>query len=261
MSAVDGSVVLRGLTKTFGVAEVLKGIDLEVAPGQVFGYLGPNGAGKSTTVKILIGMLGGFGGEARVAGVDVRRDPVEVKRRIGYVPENASLYEPLTVIETLQLTGRLHDLPEELIDRRIPGLLDGFGLGARGPSRIASLSKGMRQKVLLCAALLHDPQILFLDEPLSGLDVASTILVKELIRGLADEGRTIFYCSHMMDVVERVCDRIVILHEGRVVADGSFEELASRSDERHLEGIFAQLTGGGDGAERAAAIRAALREG
>jgi len=242
----------------FAGKEVLCGIDLEVGPGRVFGYLGPNGAGKSTTVKILTGLLGGFTGEVTVAGVDVRVDPVEVKRRVGYVPENASLFENLHTAELLQLVGRLHDVDEDLIEERAVRLAAAFGLEARLRSRISALSKGMRQKVLMIAALLHDPEVLFLDEPLSGLDVAATILVKELIRALADRGKTIFYCSHMMDVVERVCDRIVILDGGRVVADGTFAELAQKSQERHLEAIFAGLTGGTDGSEQVAAILAAL---
>jgi ABC-2 type transport system ATP-binding protein len=253
------SVVLRDLRKSFHSREVLAGIDLEVAPGTVFGYLGPNGAGKTTTVKILTGMLKSFGGEAQVGGLDVRADPVAVKRIIGYVPENASLYDALEVRELLLLVGRLHDMEDTLTLERAHAMTAALGLEDRFGSRIASLSKGMRQKVLLCAGLLHDPQVLFLDEPLSGLDVASTILIKELIRALADRGKTIFYCSHMMDVVERVCDRMVILHQGNIVADGSFEELAARSEGSQLETIFSQLTGGTDARESVQAILGALQ--
>jgi len=255
---MNPSVRLEGLSKSFGQYEVLSGIDLDVERGQVFGYLGPNGAGKSTTVRILAGMLGGFGGEANVLGFNVRKDPIEVKRRIGYIPENAALYESLTVFEVLQLVGRLHDISEADIARRGPVMLEAFGLEARRSSRISTLSKGMRQKVLITAGLLHDPELIFLDEPLSGLDVASTILVKDLIRSLAERGKTIFYCSHMMDVVERVCDRIVILGGGKIVADGTFEELAARSEEQHLEAIFAELTGGSDSKEAVGRILSAL---
>ncbi len=219
MSTSD-AIVLEGLGRSFGNKRVLQGIDLRVPQGQVFGYLGPNGAGKSTTVRILVGMLGGFEGRAVVAGHDVAREPKRVKQRIGYVPENATLYESLTVFEHLLLVGRLFGLDDDLITARGGAFLDAFDLTARLHSRIGSLSKGMRQKVVISSAMLHDPEILFLDEPLSGLDVHSTVLIKTLIRSLADTGRTIFYCSHMMDVVERVCDRIVILHGGAIAADG-----------------------------------------
>lgn len=259
----DGAnaIEVEGLGKSFDGKAVLAGVDFAVARGSVFGYIGPNGAGKSTTVKILVGMLQSFQGTARVAGVDVRADPLGVKRRIGYVPENANLYEVLTPFEYLTFAGRLHGLAEQLIQRRALGLLEGFELAGRAHSRIGSLSKGMRQKVLLSAALLHDPDILFLDEPLAGLDVRSVIVIKELIRGFAAAGRTIFYCSHVMDVVERVCDRIAILANGSIAAIGSFEELAARAAETSLEQVFRRLTGGGDEGEQAAAVLAVLRDG
>jgi ABC-2 type transport system ATP-binding protein len=252
---VTPSVVrVRGLVKAFGHLRVLDGIDLDVRAGEVFGYLGPNGAGKSTTVKVLAGMLTPFAGEAYVCGVDVRADPIEVKRRVGYVPENARLYDVLTAREYLGLIGGLHHLPQAVLRARVEGLMEAFELSARLDTRLGALSKGMRQKVLISGGLLHDPRLLFLDEPLAGLDVSSTLMVKELLRALADRGRTIFYCSHVMDVVERVCDRIVILADGKIVADGSFEELAARSGEAHLESIFAELTGSDDGQERAARV-------
>jgi ABC-2 type transport system ATP-binding protein len=161
------------------------------------------------------------------------------------VPENAALYDALSVREFLLLVGRLHSLPDARSLRCMQEMLAAFDLAERIGSRLGSLSKGMRQKVLICSALLHDPQVVFLDEPLSGLDVSSTILVKTLIRSLADRGRTVFYCSHVMDVVERVCDRIVILADGRVVADGTFEQLSAARSGGSLETIFAELTGAG----------------
>ncbi len=252
------SLRLVDVQKRFALRDVLDGISFDVFPGQVFGYLGPNGAGKSTTVKILIGLLAADGGRAEVCGLDVAKHPLDVRRRIGYVPESAVLYDTLTVFETLQLVGRLHDLDDALIEARMVALLDAFDLGSRMRSRVGGLSKGMRQKLMLCGALLHDPDVLFLDEPLSGLDVSATMFVKEVIRALADSGKTIFYCSHMMDVVERVCDRIVILADGKLVADGTFEEIAALSDETQLEKIFAQITGADDGSERAARVLDAL---
>ena len=255
------SILVRGLGKSFGGKPVLRGIDLAIEPGRVLGYIGANGAGKTTTVRILTGLLDDFEGTVEVAGHDVRTSPLEVKARIGYVPENAALYDALSVREFLLLVGRLHELPDAVSLRRMDELLAAFGLSERIASRLSALSKGMRQKVLISSALLHDPQVIFLDEPLSGLDVASTILVKTLIRALADRGRTVFYCSHMMDVVERVCDRIVILSEGRIVADGTFEELSAARSGGSLERIFAELTGAGGEEALAQRVVAALGAG
>jgi len=251
-------IEIHGLRKRYGENEVLQGIDLEVRPGEILGYIGPNGSGKSTTIRILTGLLQQYEGEVRVAGLDPRREALEIKRRIGYVPENAILYEQLTIAEYLLFVGRLQGLADALIERRAEEFLAAFELSDRLSSRIATLSKGMRQKVLFTSALLHDPRILFLDEPLSGLDVNATILVKELLRALADSGRTIFYSSHVMDVVERVCDRIAILHGGRIVALGSFEELSQGKHAGSLEQIFAELTSSGGEGERVARILGAL---
>ena len=246
--------------KSYVGNEVIRGIDLEVAPGQVFGYIGPNGAGKSTTVKILVGMLHDFKGTVEVAGLDVREHPTEVKRRIGYVPESAELYDELTVHEHLLLVGRLQGLDDELVTARVKGILEQFELGARLHSRLGSLSKGMRQKVMFTAALVHDPEILFLDEPLAGLDVHSTVLVKELVKALAQQGKTVFYCSHMMDVVERVCDRIAILSDGVLAAIGTFADLTSQSQEGGtLEHIFLELTSDNDALDSANSILDAVR--
>jgi len=253
------AIELTGLRKSFGSRTVLDGIDLAVERGTILGYIGPNGAGKSTTVKILCGLMPEFAGEVRVLGLDPRADPVAVKRRIGYVPENALLFEQLTVAEFLLLTGRLHGLEDGLLKRRAERFLEPFELADRLGARISTLSKGMRQKVLLTSALLHDPELVVLDEPLSGLDVNATILVKELIRALAKAGKTVFYCSHVMDVVERVCDRIAILDGGKLVALGTFEELQRAQGGGSLERIFAQLTSEGGQAEKALALLEALR--
>lgn len=242
---MSAAVSVSGLGKSFGKKCALASLDLEVEAGCVFGYIGPNGAGKTTTVKILTGLLDGFEGQARVAGVDVRREPRELKRRIGYLPEVANLYDGLTAFEHLQLVGRLRDMDDARIGEVSEQLLEALGLEGRGHSRLSTYSKGMRQKVLLSAAIMHDPEVLFLDEPLSGLDVGSTMLVKDLVREFANRGKTVFYCSHMMDVVERVCDRIVVLSEGEVVGDGTFEELReSASEDGSLEDVFRVLTHG-----------------
>ena len=250
-----------GLEKSFGKNTVLKGLDLEVEAGQVFGFIGPNGAGKTTTVRILTGLSGSFEGEAEVAGIQVREDLLALKRVLGYVPEQARLYEELSGCEYLTLAGRLRELPEELALARAERFLEIFDLSEFQHSRLSSYSKGMRQKVVLSAALMGDPEVLFLDEPLSGLDVGATILIKDLIRALADAGKTVFYCSHMMDVVERVCDRIVIIDDGRIVADGTFDELSKSHASQSLETIFSNLTAEQSSRNRAAELLDAMRIG
>ncbi len=239
-------ITIRDLTMRYGEKEVLRGIHLDVTPGQILGYLGPNGAGKTTTVRIMIGMENGYDGEVTVAGVNVREDPLEVKRRIGYVPESAALYDALTPMEYLRFIGRLYHMEDDEIARRATQMLDLFGLSAEIDQRMSTFSKGMKQKVLLSAGVIHDPDVIFLDEPLSGLDANAAVTVKEIFAQLAARGKTIFYCSHVMDVVERVCDRIIILNKGEIVADGTFEELQQRDKEASLERIFTQLTSEGE---------------
>ncbi len=244
-SDTSPAICVRNLQKRYGDKMVLQGIDLAVGRGEVLGYIGPNGAGKTTTVKILTGMLGGFDGSARVCGLDVAADPLAVKRRIGYVPEAGALYEALTPMEFLSLCGRLFGLPDDALRHKSIELLRLFELDGQRDERMTTFSKGMKQKVLITAGLIHNPEVIFLDEPLSGLDANSTVVVKELIRRLSAAGRTVFYCSHMMDVVERVCDRIVIIDQGRIVADGTFESLQAGRQDASLERIFTQLTSAG----------------
>jgi ABC-2 type transport system ATP-binding protein len=235
-------ISIQHLRKNYGDKEVLKGISLEVYPGQVLGYIGPNGAGKSTTVKILCGLISDYEGEVTVKGISLKNDPLKVKSMIGYVPELAELYEVLTPVEFLQFTGSLYGMGETVCNDRIEKMMTAFGLQNNMHQRMDSFSKGMKQKVLLSSGLLHNPDIIILDEPLSGLDANSVIIVKELISKLAKEGKTIFYCSHMMDVVEKVSDRIILIDQGTVVADGSFEELKQQEGNKSLEQIFASLT-------------------
>lgn len=235
-------ITLRSLHKSYGSTLVLKGIDLSVEAGQVVGYIGPNGAGKSTTIKILIGMLPDFSGEATVLGMDVKTDSLAIKRRIGYVPENAALYDTLTPMEYLQFIGQLYELDHAHIERKATDLLRLFQLADHAGARMTTFSKGMRQKVLLISGLLHNPDVIFLDEPLSGLDANAVVLVKEIIRQLANSGKTIFYSSHIMDVVEKISDRIIIINQGQIIADGTFAELQQQRPES-LEQLFAELTG------------------
>jgi ABC-2 type transport system ATP-binding protein len=235
-------ISIRNLSKNYGTKTVLQDINIEIYPGQVIGYIGPNGAGKSTTVKILCGLLTDYQGTVTVNGLDVKQQTLDVKKQIGYIPELAELYDVLTPSEYLHFTATLYKLDKEVASERIEKIMTAFGLGANLNQRMDTFSKGMRQKVLIASGLLHNPGIIILDEPLSGLDANSVIIMKELISRLAQDGKTIFYCSHMMDVVEKVSDRIVLINGGRIVADRSFDELKQQQGDKSLEQIFASLT-------------------
>jgi len=235
-------IQIRNLSKSYGSKLVLKNLSLDIYPGQVIGYIGPNGAGKSTTVKILTGLIPDFNGEVLVDGISMQHDPQEIKKRIGYVPENAELYDVLTPMEYLDFVGKLYGMEEELLTARAMKLLSAFGLGNNHNDRMDTFSKGMKQKVLLISGIIHNPQIIILDEPLSGLDANAVIMIKELIMRLSKEGKTIFYCSHMMDVVEKVSDRILLINKGEIIADGTFESLKQNHADT-LERVFAKLTG------------------
>jgi ABC-2 type transport system ATP-binding protein len=234
------------LSREYGTRIALHPLTLRVAPGEILGFLGPNGAGKSTTVKLLTGMIKPTSGRARVAGFDVATDPLEVKRRIGYVPESAALYESLSAREFLQVIASLYHEPPASAEHRIDELLDRFDLSAAKDQRLSEFSKGMKQKVVIASALMHRPDVLFLDEPLTGLDANAALVVKELIRSLAAQGRTIFFCSHVLEVVERVCSRIVIINNGRAIADGTPADIAAQGHAASLEDAFVALTGGRD---------------
>jgi ABC-2 type transport system ATP-binding protein len=235
-------ISIKNLWKSYGSKAVLKGIDLDIYPGQVIGYIGPNGAGKSTTVKILCGLISDYEGQVFVNGLNLKGNAMAVKSHIGYIPELAELYDVLTPVEFLTLMAELYNLDKNVAQERMGKMLAAFGLEGNMNDRMDTFSKGMKQKVLITSGLLHNPAIIILDEPLSGLDANSVIIIKELISKLAKEGKTIFYCSHMMDVVEKVSDRIVLINEGTVIANGSFEELQQQQGNESLEKIFAHLT-------------------
>jgi len=237
---------IRNLRKSYFQKAVLHGIDLEVAAGQIIGYIGGNGAGKSTTIRILAGLDNRFEGEVEVLGYDVKKDPIAVKRRIGYIPEAADIYEVLTPKEFYELVGGLQDLPWETTKKRAERLQEYLDLKYSPGQRIDTFSKGMKQKVLLISGLLHDPDLIFLDEPLAGLDANAVIRVKELMQNLTERGKTIFYSSHIMDVVEKISDRIILLNEGKIVANGTFAEINAQARGGNLESLFSQLTGGGN---------------
>ena len=239
-----GVIRLRQLSKRFGEVEAVRSLDLEIPTGQLVGLLGPNGAGKSTTVKMLTGMLPPSAGTAEVFGLDVVRDPVAVKRLVGYVPESGAVFETLTGWEYLQLVASLYGLPDGEAAARILRFAEFFELAEATLRRelLAGYSKGMRQRVVITAALLHNPKAIFFDEPLNGLDANAALGFKTLITSLAREGKTIVYCSHLLDVVERVCERIVIVHQGRLIADGTLAQLQEETGEASLERVFNRLT-------------------
>ncbi|SPF43925.1 ABC-type multidrug transport system, ATPase component [Candidatus Desulfosporosinus infrequens] len=240
---IEPVVTMNDLKISFGSKKVLKGINLEIYRGQIIGYIGPNGAGKSTTVKILLGLVDGYSGEIRIFGEDISMGDVEYKRKIGYVPETVDLYENLTAFEYLTFIGEVYGLGLELVNKKAKKLMAILGIEEVYHSRISSYSKGMKQKLLIISSMIHNPDILFLDEPLSGLDANSVMIVKEILAELAASGKTIFYSSHIMDVVEKISSRIILINEGQIVADGSFVELQEKSKQGSLEQIFNQLTG------------------
>ena len=232
------------LNKQYDGRYVLRNINMHINAGQVVGYIGPNGAGKSTTIKIIAGITDDFEGDVRVFGLDVKKHALDIKQRIGYIPEHAALYEVLTPLEYLDFTGKLYGLEAKIISTKSWELLRLFKLADKADARMNTYSKGMKQKVLLISGLLHNPEIIFLDEPLSGLDANAVILVKEILSQLKQNGKTIFYSSHIMDVVEKISDRIVIITNGEIIADGSFKDLQQQAQQGSLENIFTALTGG-----------------
>jgi len=252
-------ITLRHLSKNYGEKIVLSDINLDIYPGQIIGYIGPNGAGKSTTVKILTGIIQDYKGEITVFGRNLRESVLDVKSKVGYIPEVAELYDLLTPREYLTFVGKLYHLTDEVIEDRTRKMLDSFGLLDNIDQRMDSFSKGMKQKVLITSGLLHNPSIVILDEPLSGLDANAVILIKELLQALKQEGKTIFYCSHMMDVVEKVSDRIMLINGGTIIADGTIGELRQNSADT-LEQIFSRLTSSGNQIQKADDLAAAMRE-
>jgi len=252
------AIEARGLTKTYGNFVALDNVSFTVPRGQILGYLGPNGAGKSTTISILVGMLAPTSGSVFFDGEEFKRDDYAMRRRIGYVPEAGGFYETLTGFEFLQMVARLYHMDEKEAERKARGLLELFELERAMHQRMGTYSKGMKQRVLISAALLHDPDLMFFDEPLTGLDANTALVFKDLIRVLALKGKTIFYCSHVLDVVERLCDRVIILDHGKTVADGTMDELRKFTAGTTLEQIFQQLTHEEDTAARVAQFQAIM---
>jgi len=232
---------LQNLCRSFRGIPAIQDVSFRVAPGEIVGFLGPNGAGKSTTVKIITGMLRPNDGRVLFEGRDIRKDMVAFRALLGYVPEEAYLYNYLSGLEYLQLVGRLRGLGEPLIEAKATGLLKLLHLESWQYSPISSYSKGMRQRVLIAAALLHNPKLLIFDEPLSGLDVVSARLFKDLLELLAAQGKAVLYISHALEVVEQVCSRVIVIAKGKILADAPPSELTQLMSLPNLESVFAQL--------------------
>jgi ABC-2 type transport system ATP-binding protein len=231
------------LSKSYGSKAALIDLDMRVEPGEILGFLGPNGAGKSTTVKILTGLMPADSGRAIVAGHEIAAEPLEVKKRIGYVPEQPALYDSLTADEFLDVIGCLYHLDPATSKARRQELLELFDLAAAQHQRLKEFSKGMRQKVVIASALIHRPDVLILDEPLDGLDANTALVMKELLRKLAAQGKTILFSSHILEVVERICTRILIIDKGRYVTDGTAQKICEETGAATLDAAFGKLTG------------------
>ena len=233
-------------------------VSFTVRPGEITGYLGPNGSGKSTTVKIMTGLLHASSGHIFYQGKNISDDPIGFRQRLGYVPEEPNLYGYLTGLEYLQLAGGLRAIPEDRVNARANKLLELLYLHDARWVPIANYSKGMKQRVLIAAALLHDPDVLIFDEAQSGLDISNSLLFRHVLRQLAARGKAVLYISHVLELVEKVCDHIVVIHKGRIVADDSVQGLRTVMQRPNLEGVFTQLVQQDDLEARACAITSAI---
>jgi ABC-2 type transport system ATP-binding protein len=231
----------RHLVKRFHGITVVDDVSFVVQPGEVVGYLGPNGSGKTTTGRMLTGLVEPSSGSVLFEGRNVSDDPIEYRRRLGYVPEEPTLYPFLSAREQLRLLGRLRELPLQSMERKINALLELFGMADAAEQSISAYSKGMRQKVLIIAALLHDPDLLIFDEPDSGLDVTMSLVLRHLVHTLAARGKAVLYSSHILEVVEKLCTRVIVLHRGRVVAQDTVQQLRTMMSHQSLEDVFAEL--------------------
>ena len=235
-------IEVAGVSKSYGAVEAVKALSFSVPAGQICGYLGANGAGKTTTLKLLTGLLEPKGGSIRIAGHDLAKEPIEARRKFGFCPDSGALFPLLTAREHLQLMADLHELDEKRVASKTDALFALFELGPLADRAIDSLSKGQRQKVALANAMLHEPPVLFLDEPLNGLDVNAVRAFKMLVQDHAKRGGAVLFSTHILDVVERICQRTIIIHKGQLVADAPTAELLSRSKDATLESVFAEIT-------------------
>lgn len=240
----DLAIETHGLARAFGDLRAVDGIDLAVPSGSFFGFLGPNGAGKSTTIKCLTGLLRPTAGTMRILGIDPLADPVAVKKQVGVVPEDLALFDRLTAVETLTFIGRVHDLPASTTASRTGELLELMSLTSAKNDLVADYSHGMRKKLSLAAALLPAPRLLFLDEPFEGIDAIASRQIKDLLHSFVARGGTIFLTSHILEIVERLCDHIGVIANGRIVAQGTIASLREGRAGQTLEQMFIGLVGG-----------------
>ncbi len=231
----------RHLVKRFHGITVVDDVSFAVQPGEVVGYLGPNGSGKTTTGRMLTGLIEPSSGSVIFDGRNVSDDPIAYRRRLGYVPEEPALYPFLSAREQLRLLGQLRDLPSESTERKITALLELFGMADTAEQSSSAYSKGMRQKVMIIAALLHDPDLLIFDEPESGLDVTTSLVLRHLTHTLAGRGKAVLYSSHIFEVVEKLCTRVIVLHRGHIVAQDTVQRLRTLMSHQSLEDVFAEL--------------------
>lgn len=241
-------ITVEKLTKQFGMQIAVDSLSFEIPAGQIIGFLGPNGAGKSTTLRMLTGMIEPTSGRAAICGFDLQNQTIEVKRHVGFVPESGAVFESLTGLEYLEMVAALYGMPPAAARARIEQFIAFFDLSFETLTEklLGAYSKGMRRKVVITSALLHNPPVVFFDEPLDGLDANAAVGFKTLIQTLAREGKTIVYSSHILDVVERVCHRVIIIDKGKLLLDGKPDELVARHNSGTLEKLFTHLTGGAE---------------
>ena len=232
---------VQGLTKYYGGKPAAKDISFEVNKGEVFGLLGTNGAGKSTTIKMMCGLLKPTRGLIKIGGIDLNRMPLKAKALMGYLPENPLIYDKLTGAETLELIGRLRKLSKEMIEQRVKYYAEALGLGEQIYHEVGTYSKGMRQKLAIAMTLIHDPEMILLDEPASGLDPRYTKILKEWIKNLSANGRTVLLSTHIIEMAENLCDRIGIIDQGKLLAIGTVNEIQTSTGLRNLEDAFIKL--------------------
>jgi ABC-2 type transport system ATP-binding protein len=249
MSSLQAMIKVENLSKSFGSLKAVDRVSFAVTGGEILGYLGPNGAGKSTTIKMMTGLLNPDEGFISINGINLSTNGLEAKKQFGFVPETGSLFEKLTPYEYLQLIGRIYKMESGKLDKKIIDMLELFDMQLHASERMTTFSKGMKQRITICAALLPNPPVLFFDEPLNGLDANTVILVKELLRKYAEQGKAIFYTSHLLDVVEKICDRIAIIQKGTIIAQGNLEELRAMHHQESLESVFSEITNADDAKE------------
>jgi ABC-2 type transport system ATP-binding protein len=235
-------IEIYNLTKKYGVDKAaLDGISFTLNPGEICGYIGTNGAGKTTTIKIITGALDFDSGDVKVSGIDVKQKPVDVKKIIGYVPESGNIFNSLTAAEFLYFTGRIRDINDAKIKKRTDYFAELFDYTAYINSAIGNLSKGTKQKILITSALLHNPEIILLDEPLNGLDANTIFVFQDMIKTLSEKGKTVFYCSHLLDMIEKISSRLIIIENGKIKLNSATSELKTSKNYSGLENLFKNM--------------------